>query len=83
MGHKGLNLALLISHTIEFTKQFFCTKRLQPFFTDVATPTGTSYHSPGLVSASHPANRYKPILAYSVELYSKLQEETGEVRKNH
>ncbi|EYB90726.1 hypothetical protein Y032_0215g2364 [Ancylostoma ceylanicum] len=45
---------------------------------EVATPTGTSYHSPGLVSASHPANRYKPILAYSVELYSKLQEETGE-----
>ncbi|KAK6729820.1 hypothetical protein RB195_006711 [Necator americanus] len=45
---------------------------------EVATPTGTSFHSPGLVSASHPANRYKPILAYSVELYSKLQEETGE-----
>ncbi|KIH65471.1 FAD dependent oxidoreductase [Ancylostoma duodenale] len=45
---------------------------------EVATPTGTSYHSPGLVSASHPANRYKPILAYSVELYSRLQEETGE-----
>ncbi|KAK6026054.1 FAD dependent oxidoreductase [Ostertagia ostertagi] len=38
----------------------------------VATPSGTSYHSPGLVSASHPAHRYKPILAYSVELYSRL-----------
>ncbi|KAK5965794.1 Dimethylglycine dehydrogenase mitochondrial [Trichostrongylus colubriformis] len=47
-------------------------------FTAVAAPTGTSFHSPGLVSASHPAHRYKPILAYSVELYSKLQEETGE-----
>ncbi|PIO63390.1 FAD dependent oxidoreductase [Teladorsagia circumcincta] len=44
----------------------------------VATPSGTSFHSPGLVSASHPAHRYKPILAYSVELYSKLQDETGE-----
>ncbi|VDO19271.1 unnamed protein product [Heligmosomoides polygyrus] len=28
--------------------------------------------------ASHPAHRYKPILAYSVELYSRLQDETGE-----
>ncbi|KAE9418545.1 hypothetical protein Angca_007510, partial [Angiostrongylus cantonensis] len=46
---------------------------------EVATPSGASFHSPGLVSASHPAHRYKPILAYSVELYSKLQEETGEV----
>ncbi|VDO71309.1 unnamed protein product [Haemonchus placei] len=45
----------------------------------VAAPTGTSFHSPGLVSASHPAHRYKPILAYSVELYSRLQDETGEV----
>ncbi|VDL79466.1 unnamed protein product [Nippostrongylus brasiliensis] len=45
---------------------------------EAATPSGTSFHSPGLVSASHPAHRYKPILAYSVELYSKLQEETGE-----
>nr|CDJ95110.1 FAD dependent oxidoreductase domain containing protein [Haemonchus contortus] len=44
----------------------------------VAAPTGTSFHSPGLVSASHPAHRYKPILAYSVELYSRLQDETGE-----
>ncbi|KAK6045805.1 FAD dependent oxidoreductase [Cooperia oncophora] len=44
----------------------------------VAAPSGTSFHSPGLVSASHPAHRYKPILAYSVELYSKLEEETGE-----
>ncbi|KAJ1370391.1 hypothetical protein KIN20_032105 [Parelaphostrongylus tenuis] len=45
---------------------------------EVATPIGASFHSPGLVSASHPAHRYKPILAYSVELYSKLQDETGE-----
>ncbi|ULU09600.1 hypothetical protein L5515_000269 [Caenorhabditis briggsae] len=43
----------------------------------VASPTGTSFHSPGLVSASHPAHRYKPILAHSIELYSKLEEETG------
>ncbi|KJH45283.1 FAD dependent oxidoreductase [Dictyocaulus viviparus] len=46
---------------------------------EIATPSGTSFHSPGLVSASHPAHRYKPILAYSVELYSKLQEETNEI----
>ncbi|CAI5439407.1 unnamed protein product [Caenorhabditis angaria] len=43
----------------------------------VASPTGTSFHSPGLVAASHPAHRYKPILAHSIELYSKLEEETG------
>ncbi|CAJ0576292.1 unnamed protein product, partial [Mesorhabditis spiculigera] len=42
------------------------------------TAAATSFHSPGLVSASHPAHRYKPILAYSVELYKKLEEETGE-----
>ncbi|MFH4983155.1 hypothetical protein AB6A40_009864 [Gnathostoma spinigerum] len=39
--------------------------------------SGTTFHSPGLVSASHPAHRYKPILAYTVELYSKLKDETG------
>ncbi|CAJ0949153.1 unnamed protein product, partial [Mesorhabditis belari] len=42
------------------------------------TPAATSFHSPGLVSASHPAHRYKPILAYSVELYKDLEKETGE-----
>uniref|UniRef100_F1KU54 Dimethylglycine dehydrogenase n=1 Tax=Ascaris suum TaxID=6253 RepID=F1KU54_ASCSU len=40
--------------------------------------SGTTFHSPGLVSASHPAHRYKPILAYSVELYSRIGKETGE-----
>lgn len=40
--------------------------------------SGTTRHSPGSVSASHPAHRYKPILAYSVELYSRLEKETGE-----
>ncbi|VDD86525.1 unnamed protein product [Enterobius vermicularis] len=40
--------------------------------------SGTTHHSPGSVSASHPAHRYKPILAYSVDLYSRLEEETGE-----
>ncbi|CAB3407825.1 unnamed protein product [Caenorhabditis bovis] len=43
----------------------------------VASPSGTSFHSPGLVAASHPAHRYKPILAHSVDLYSKLEQETG------
>ncbi|PAV88322.1 hypothetical protein WR25_07568 [Diploscapter pachys] len=42
-----------------------------------AAPSGTTYHSPGLVSASHPAHRYKPILAYSIDLYSRLDKETG------
>ncbi|CAD6184521.1 unnamed protein product [Caenorhabditis auriculariae] len=45
-----------------------------------ASPRSTSFHSPGLVSASHPAHRYKPILAYSIELYSRLEKETGVVR---
>lgn len=36
----------------------------------------------GLVSAAHPAHRYKPILAYSCELYAKLDKESGEVRKS-
>ncbi|KAF8366343.1 hypothetical protein PRIPAC_84172, partial [Pristionchus pacificus] len=44
----------------------------------VASPAATSYHSPGLVSAAHPAHRYKPILAYSCELYAKLDKESGE-----
>ncbi|KHJ91193.1 FAD dependent oxidoreductase [Oesophagostomum dentatum] len=60
----------------DFRCLFANRKRL--VFAEVATPTGTSYHSPGLVSASHPAHRYKPILAYSIELYSRLEEETGE-----
>ncbi|VDN50034.1 unnamed protein product [Dracunculus medinensis] len=40
--------------------------------------SGTTFHSPGLVSAAHPAHRFKPILARSVDLYSRLEEETGE-----
>uniref|UniRef100_A0A158PNQ2 Dimethylglycine dehydrogenase, mitochondrial (inferred by orthology to a human protein) n=1 Tax=Anisakis simplex TaxID=6269 RepID=A0A158PNQ2_ANISI len=40
--------------------------------------SGTTFHSPGLVSASHPAHRYKPILAYSVDLYNRIGKETGE-----
>uniref|UniRef100_A0A914X170 FAD dependent oxidoreductase domain-containing protein n=1 Tax=Plectus sambesii TaxID=2011161 RepID=A0A914X170_9BILA len=39
--------------------------------------SSTTFHSPGLVSSSHPCHRYKPILAYSVELYSQLEQETG------
>uniref|UniRef100_A0A158R5I5 Dimethylglycine dehydrogenase n=1 Tax=Syphacia muris TaxID=451379 RepID=A0A158R5I5_9BILA len=39
--------------------------------------SGTTHHSPGSVSASHPAHRYKPILAYSVDLYSRIGQETG------
>uniref|UniRef100_A0A915Q780 Dimethylglycine dehydrogenase n=1 Tax=Setaria digitata TaxID=48799 RepID=A0A915Q780_9BILA len=40
--------------------------------------TGTAFHSPGLVSSSHPVHRYKPFLAWSVELYARLGEELGE-----
>ncbi|VDK42624.1 unnamed protein product, partial [Gongylonema pulchrum] len=39
--------------------------------------SGTTYHSPGLVSSAHPVHRYKPFLAWSVELYARLDEETG------
>ncbi|CAI4222420.1 unnamed protein product [Auanema sp. JU1783] len=46
--------------------------------TSGASPEGTSFHSPGLVTASHPAHRYKPILAYSIELYEKLARESEE-----
>ena len=37
-----------------------------------------SNSQPGLVTASHPTHRYKPILAKSVEIYSQLEKETGE-----
>ncbi|VDN01501.1 unnamed protein product [Thelazia callipaeda] len=39
---------------------------------------GTSFLTPGLVSSAHPIHRYKPFLAWSVDLYSRLEEETGE-----
>uniref|UniRef100_A0A158Q8A1 FAD-dependent oxidoreductase n=1 Tax=Elaeophora elaphi TaxID=1147741 RepID=A0A158Q8A1_9BILA len=39
---------------------------------------GIAPHSPGLVSSAHPIHRYKPFLAWSVELYAKLQEEAEE-----
>ncbi|VDK42197.1 unnamed protein product [Anisakis simplex] len=35
------------------------------------------YFQPGLVISGHPAHRYKPILAYSVDLYSRIGNETG------
>ncbi|VDK64984.1 unnamed protein product [Onchocerca ochengi] len=38
---------------------------------------GIALHSPGLVSSAHPIHRYKPFLAWSVELYARLEEETG------
>ncbi|KHJ83513.1 FAD dependent oxidoreductase, partial [Oesophagostomum dentatum] len=43
-----------------------------------ATPAGTTYSSPGFVIAAHPSHRYKPFLAYSVDLYTKLEKETGQ-----
>ncbi|KAL3998911.1 FAD dependent oxidoreductase family protein [Acanthocheilonema viteae] len=39
---------------------------------------GKALHSPGLVSSAHPIHRYKPFLAWSVELYARLQEEAEE-----
>ncbi|VIO97081.1 dimethylglycine dehydrogenase, mitochondrial precursor, putative [Brugia malayi] len=39
---------------------------------------GISLHLPGLVSSAHPIHRYKPFLAWSVELYVRLQEEADE-----
>ncbi|VDK82046.1 unnamed protein product [Litomosoides sigmodontis] len=39
---------------------------------------GIALNSPGLVSSAHPIHRYKPFLAWSVELYAQLQEETVE-----
>ncbi|VDO29530.1 unnamed protein product, partial [Onchocerca flexuosa] len=38
---------------------------------------GIALHSPSLVSSAHPIHRYKPFLAWSVELYARLEEETG------
>ncbi|KAM3715812.1 Dimethylglycine dehydrogenase, partial [Dirofilaria immitis] len=35
-------------------------------------------HSPGLVSSAHPIHRYKPFLAWSVELYASLEAEAKE-----
>ncbi|VDM37348.1 unnamed protein product [Toxocara canis] len=40
--------------------------------------SGTTWHSPGMVVSAHPAHRYKPILAYSVDLYSRIGKETDE-----
>uniref|UniRef100_A0A1I7ZM32 Dimethylglycine dehydrogenase, mitochondrial n=1 Tax=Steinernema glaseri TaxID=37863 RepID=A0A1I7ZM32_9BILA len=43
----------------------------------LASPSATTFHSPGLVNASHPSHRYKKLLNYTVKLYSQLEEETG------
>ncbi|KAK0425520.1 hypothetical protein QR680_009242 [Steinernema hermaphroditum] len=44
----------------------------------LASPSATTFHSPGLVNASHPSHRYKKLLNYTVQLYSQLEEETGQ-----
>ncbi|TKR93824.1 hypothetical protein L596_008206 [Steinernema carpocapsae] len=44
----------------------------------LASPSATTFHSPGLVNASHPSHRYKKLLHYTVQLYAQLEEETGQ-----
>uniref|UniRef100_F1KV14 Dimethylglycine dehydrogenase n=1 Tax=Ascaris suum TaxID=6253 RepID=F1KV14_ASCSU len=45
--------------------------------------SGTTWHSPGMVIGCHPSHRYRPMLAYSAQLYNRIAKETGVDVKFH
>lgn len=59
----------------DFENVPFSSKVVALYLLDLATV----YFQPGLVSSAHPIHRHKPFLAWSVELYARLEDETGVV----